>query len=231
MAAIGTRTFVEEYVTQKAIEWTKELERLSSIAISQPHAAYSAFIHGIVSKWTYLARTIPDIADLLMPLEITIRYKFLPAITGQPAISDTERNLLALHVCLGGLGILDPVGLTAFQHESSQEVTKPLTALILRNTTCPANTRARQQRSKAEARKTRQRANKIAADNMLKELPKNLQMVMQVNCEKGASSWRSTLPISEHDFALHKGAFRDVICLRYGWRPPNLPSSHSGTTN
>lgn len=63
-AALGTRTFVEEYVTQKVSEWTKEIESLSTIAISQPHAAYAALTHGAISKWTYLARTIPDIQDL-----------------------------------------------------------------------------------------------------------------------------------------------------------------------
>ena len=31
--------------------------------------------------------------------------------------------------------------------------------------------------------------------------------------------------MTEHGFALHKGAFRDAFCLRYGWRPPLLPSS------
>ena len=39
-----------------------------------------------------------------------------------------------------------------------------------------------------------------------------------------ASSWLSTLPIEDHGFALHKGAFRDALCFRYGWRPPLLPS-------
>ena len=34
----------------------------------------------------------------------------------------------------------------------------------------------------------------------------------------------STLPITEHGFALHKGAFRDALCLRYGWHPQHLPS-------
>eukprot|EP00731_Ephydatia_muelleri_P019008 Em0011g1048a len=42
--------------------------------------------------------------------------------------------------------------------------------------------------------------------------------------EKSASSWLSVLPISDHGFALHKGAFRDAMCLRYKWQPPNLPS-------
>ena len=41
--------------------------------------------------------------------------------------------------------------------------------------------------------------------------------------EKGASNWLSALPLREHGFALHKAAFRDALCLRYGWRPPNLP--------
>ena len=49
----------------------------------------------------------------------------------------------------------------------------------------------------------------------MKELPMNLQRVMLVNSEKGASSWLSALPIREHGFSLHKGAFIDAICLRY----------------
>jgi len=43
--------------------------------------------------------------------------------------------------------------------------------------------------------------------------------------EKGSSSWLTALPLSEHGFSLHKGAFRDALCLRYGWRPPLLPSN------
>ena len=41
--------------------------------------------------------------------------------------------------------------------------------------------------------------------------------------EKGSSSWLSVLPLEEHGFYLHKGEFRDVLCLRYGWRPTNMP--------
>uniref|UniRef100_A0A1X7TEM9 Uncharacterized protein n=1 Tax=Amphimedon queenslandica TaxID=400682 RepID=A0A1X7TEM9_AMPQE len=42
--------------------------------------------------------------------------------------------------------------------------------------------------------------------------------------ERGASSWLTVLPIKEHGFTLHKGDFRDALCLRYGWSPPLLPS-------
>ena len=47
---------------------------------------------------------------------------------------------------------------------------------------------------------------------------------MKISTENGASSWLSTLPIEEHGFALHKGAFRDALCFRYGWQPTHLPA-------
>ena len=83
------------------------MERLSSIAATQPHAAYATFIHGLISKWTYLVRTTPDIEDLLQPLENAIRQQLLPSLTGQTAFNDLDRDLLALPTCLGGLGIIN----------------------------------------------------------------------------------------------------------------------------
>jgi hypothetical protein len=68
-SAIGTRSFVENYVEEKVLTWKEELERLSDIAMSQPQAAYAAFMHGFKSKWTYLARTTPNIDILLASLE------------------------------------------------------------------------------------------------------------------------------------------------------------------
>ena len=75
-AAIGTNSFVESYVKRKVSVWVHEVEHLSSIAVTQPHAAYAAFTHGQTSKWTYLSRTIPDIGDLLKPVENAIRQRF-----------------------------------------------------------------------------------------------------------------------------------------------------------
>ena len=54
-------------------------------------------------------------------------------------------------------------------------------------------------------------------------LPEHLQRAMEVASDEGASHWLSALPLEAHGFALMKGAFRDAICLRYGWSPPNLP--------
>ena len=48
---------------------------------------------------------------------------------------------------------------------------------------------------------------------------------MELASEKGSSTWLTVLPLSEHGFALHKGAFHDALALRYGWTPDRLPSN------
>ena len=72
-AAIGKKSFIESYVKHKVSGWVLEVEFLSSIAVTQPHAAYAVFTHGQMSKWTYQTRTIPNIGDLFKPVENAIR--------------------------------------------------------------------------------------------------------------------------------------------------------------
>ena len=130
-SAVGKQTFIERYVQQKVTTWVGELECLSSIAITQPHAAFAAFTHGLTSRWTYLARTTPNIENLIKPLEETIRKVFLPNLTGQNAFSDTERELLALPAHLGGLGIFDPSKKSALHYSMCETISAPLVRLIL----------------------------------------------------------------------------------------------------
>ena len=89
-AAIGSTAFVAQYVSNKITTWISELKLLSSFAITQPHAAYSAFTHGLVSKWLSVARTIPNVDDPFHPLEDCIRHSFIPAVTGHLPPCDLE---------------------------------------------------------------------------------------------------------------------------------------------
>ena len=79
----------------------------------------------MVNKWTYFLWTIPDISDLLQPLETAIFYRFIPALVGKP-VSDVEHALLALSVRLGGLGISDPRTIADSEFAASIKVTRPL---------------------------------------------------------------------------------------------------------
>ena len=102
---LGSEGFLKKLMEGKIDDWCLEIEKLSEIA-REPHPAYvySAFVHGIMSKWLYVMRTVPNISQLLTSLEEKIRMKLIPAITWRKTISD----LLALPCHLGGLGIINP---------------------------------------------------------------------------------------------------------------------------
>ena len=77
---------------------------IAEFAATYPQASYAAFIFGLKHRWTYYLRTLPDIEDLLEPLERAISHALIPAITGHTC-TPAERDLLALPVRMDGLGI------------------------------------------------------------------------------------------------------------------------------
>ena len=104
-------------------------------------------------------------------------------------------------------------------------VTQPLYDLILQKKThYPLRVIEAQIQAKKQIHKSKQQQTQDTAANLLPQLSESSQRSMVLTQEKGASSWLTKLPISEHGFALHKGAFRDALALRYGWDPPNTPS-------
>ena len=78
-AALGSHSFVGDYITAKVQSWSEELSSLSAIAVTHPHAphaAYAVFTHGLQGYWNYVYRTVPDISNLLQPLEDAICQRF-----------------------------------------------------------------------------------------------------------------------------------------------------------
>ena len=90
------------------------------------------------------------------------------------------------------------------------------------------------QLSKKELRQQKTHHLRCAAVDLRTHLSSPLRFAMDLAWEKGASSWFTALPLREHNFALTKAAFRDALCLRYGWPLPRLPSDcvcgHAFTT-
>ena len=79
-AVIGTDDFRNQYVNEKVEEWVEEIKILSTIAKTEPHAAYTAFTYGVKHRWNYLMSTIPDVSHQMRPLEMAIKESFIPAI-------------------------------------------------------------------------------------------------------------------------------------------------------
>ena len=224
-AAIGSRTFTEEYVCNKVQTWSDEIKWLAKVATSQPHAAYAAFTHGLSSRWSYLLRTIPDIQDLMIPLENEIHQTFIPAVTSRPPCSKLERDLLDLPVRLGGMGLTNPVTLSTNAFHASQRLTAPLAALIItqeiNQAADPDLTRSLKSSIRSENRQ-RQQAKDIHA-----QLTPQLKRCVNLAVERGSSSRLTALPLSDHGFFLHKGEFRDAVSLRYDWELKNTPQTCS----
>ena len=130
-AAIGTREFIEAYATQKIANWVKEIENLTTLARTHPHAAYAALTHGVIGKWLYFMRTIDISSSVFQPIEEAIHHQLIPALTGQVSSSSEVRKLLSLPARLGGLNIANPVEIAESQQRASKAITSPLKNMIV----------------------------------------------------------------------------------------------------
>ena len=205
-APLGSTDYCAQFVRQKVSNWCTELRTLSSFAVTQPHAAYAVATHGLAGKWNYLARTVPSIGDLLQPLEDNIRTKLIPALTPSKRAPD--------------------------EHSASLQVTNPLTRLIAEKVQLYTYDACEEQmNAKTDIHSQRPSQQLVSASTLKPTLPSPLQRSMSLAQEKGASSWLTALPVMEFSFTLHKSAFRDALCLRYGWLPDRAPTNCDCGTN
>ena len=219
-AALGTRSFTEAYVSQKVATWTAEVAALASVASTRPHAAYCAFTHGMIGRWIYVMRTIPDISPLFKPLEDAIYLKLLPSFTGH-SCSTSERELLSLPCRLGGLGIVNPTVIADSQFDASTKITNPLKDLIMKQSMTAQLPDVTSIKSKIHM--DRRMAHKEQANAIRTRLSPSLQRAMDLNSEIGSSSWLTVLPLQDQGFHLHKQVFWDALHLRYGWKLTDTP--------
>ena len=127
-AAIGTPLFQEEFMQHKIQERVSQIQRLSDFASTEPQAAYSAYVSGLQSKWTFFCRTQPGLKPHLARLDDTITNVFVPALLGR-AITAEECSIFTLPCRHGGLGMPHPSSRAA-QDDSSRTITAPLTNRI-----------------------------------------------------------------------------------------------------
>ena len=197
-AAFGTSEYLEKYVSAKVSEWSSCVNNLSSIAKSQPQAAFSALTHGLLNKWTYLSRVLPNISHLLVPLDDALRTTLVPTLTGRPAHNDLECDLFALPARQGGLGIRVPSKAAERELLSSQKVTSTLKDHILAQDDEYSYTLiCDQMQAKSEVRQENRQRDQDEAERIHAQLPDRLQRAVTLAKEKGASSWLSII-LADH---------------------------------
>ncbi|KAG0706012.1 hypothetical protein GWK47_002703 [Chionoecetes opilio] len=225
-AVIGTEELKAKYVEEKVSDWVKEVGILSGMAKTEPHAAYSAFTHGLQRQWSFVKRTIPNISRLLRPLEESIRKTFLPALLKTNIfIGDDERELLTLPPRLGGMEITSPDKLAQEENRNSINLTRTLTKKIIAQDAKGET----DQNAILELKKTMSRNRQSAQVESLERL-KNVMLdetvrKIHIAQETGASNWLTCLPIRAKGFTLNKQEFVDAVALRYGWPVEGVPKT------
>ena len=131
-AVLGSREYLEECVNKKVEEWVSEGVKLSKFAKTEPQASYAAFSFGLKHRWTYFMRTLADIEDLLEPLERAIADVFISSLT-ESNCTQKERDLLALPVRMGGLGLTNTVQTARSEYSASIKISAPLADKSWRN--------------------------------------------------------------------------------------------------
>ena len=94
--------------------------------------ALGPYVKGLSHRWTFLQRTIPDIEELMLPLEEAISETLIPALVGR-SVSPIERDILALPIRMGGMGLYNPAKSSKREYQCSKNITSPLVELILCN--------------------------------------------------------------------------------------------------
>ena len=223
-APIGSQFFSDDFIKEQISQWVAEFKALSSVAKTQPQAAYAAYTHGLAGKWAYLLRACEISSEQFSSLEEMIRLDFISAISGR-AVSDIERVLLTLPARMGGLRLPNPASDADVSYLWSRNVTKALVDRILHRRDRPMAEVVEVQR---DAFKANQRSKAWRLDELSsvtkEQLPPRMKRAVIAAEEKGSSSWLTALPLADFGFSLSKGEFQDALNLRYGWTPPRLPS-------
>ena len=113
------------------------------------------------------------------------------------AISDLERNIIAMPVRYGGIGVANPVECCEREFTASKVISENLTDLIYNQETDLLNFDRKEQLVVIKAMKSaKETRNKEKLDHILmcaEKESKVLKRAIQINGEKGAGAWLTRL--------------------------------------
>ena len=223
-AVIGTEDYRDQYVTQKLDKLESELVLLSEIAKIDPQSAYCCFVTGFRNKFSYLMRTIPNIADMMKRIDDVVSNIFIPAITGGIVVNDNQRKLLSLPVKMGGMAIPIFSELSDNEYNYSTSVTENLVNQIVKQER--TYTKDPEMSSvKNGIKKNKHQRNEKLLNELQSTMSDDEIRLLAMSSENGASTWLSTLPLTSENYQLTKQNFWDLIRFRYGWQLSRLPST------
>ena len=223
---IGTNENKMKYIDEKIDVWCREIEVLSTIAATEPHAAFAGFIFGLKHRYTYFMRTIPNISQNLKRLENSIRNCFIKSLFNGYECNNLERELFELPANYGGLGIINPSKISDREYHNSRILTQEGSELI-KNQQLIYNVnpnKLKEVKNSIKCEKSKQHEDTLMKIKQTLENDKYRLKLLESSIEPTAYNWLTTIPLVDHDFYLDKTAFWDSIRIRYNIPLKYLPS-------
>ena len=186
-AVIGSRQFKDQYCWEKVLGWKGDLEALSEIARSQPHAAYTVFTKGYKSNFTYFMRTIESFEYYVDPIQEVIDDLLLPKLFGRTEpLSSNLCQLVTLTPAQGGLGV---------QFAASTTITAShVDSITTQSMFMMAGEKSREElKRQHEALKTA--SVKSRMESIDSPLPSDLLWSVNQSRDKGVGSWLTAVPL------------------------------------
>lgn len=224
-AVVGSKDYKDQYCNEKVSAWRREIETLSEIATSQPHAAYVAFTKGYRSKFTYFMRTIESFEDYVDPIHEVLNDVFLPTIFGQnEQFPDELKELFTLPPAQGGLGMPNLKVESPQQYAASISITRSHVDSITMQSTMMKKSEPSIDDLKKHQQSLKATYLKSKMETIDASLPSDLLPLVNQARDKGASSWLNAIPLEEQGLQLNKQEFRDSLRIRYNLPLSGLPS-------
>ena len=223
-AVIGSEDYKKEYVKEKVNDWVTSLKKLANIAKTQPQAAYTCYVKGFSHKYTYFMRTIPNISELLKPLDRAID-ELIKIIFDNYDFNINERKLWSLPVRMGGLGLFIPSEISDEQYRNSRLINEKLTLKVINQDKVYEDIKAAVTAAKSTVKSLKNDHYQKILDEVSSQIQdESKAKALEASQEKGASSWLNVLPLKSLNYSLDKDSFRVALFIRYGLPIKRLPS-------
>ena len=177
------------------------------------------YLRGFYCRLSLLQEMHSSLCVFVLPYS----QMLISAITERKC-NQLDRNILALPVCLGGLGLGNPFLEARHEYASSVKVTRPLVEqTVSQSHQLPEDslTKLAQQ----EVRSERLKELEHRAESIKEMEPKKTQRASDLVTEKGSSAWLIVLPLQDLGFNLNKREFHMLNYATTGqWKisPPHV---------
>ena len=222
---------MKNYVTAKVTNWTAAVQKLSSFAVNEPQATYTALTRSLACEWHFLQRVIPHIGEYFQPLEDTLAGEFIPALIGQPtSLTNDDRKLFSLPTSFAGLGITNPVENAEHAFQTSRRATETLVKNITKKTGRfdTADHRMTVQEATTQHRVQAQERHSRAFEELIESASPQIQRALKRIRTFKTSAWLNVTPSQELQFDLSPMEFRDGLTVRYQLPLLDLPNTCDG---